>query len=93
MSWQPEFADAEIIDLQARLFEGLGHPTRLQLIQTLIEADDSIPVSEICNRTGLSLPLASYHLQRLNRCGLVTTDQQGRHIYYQCISPAVEDLL
>lgn len=93
MVWSHENTDAEIIDLRAQLFAGLGHSTRLQIVQVIVEADDSLHVSDISDQTGIPLQLASYHLQRLQQCGLVTTDQQGRHVYYQCSSPVVGDLL
>ena len=50
-------------------------------------------VSELVEATGLSQPNVSNHLVCLEECGLVTSRQDGRFVYYRLSDPAVFDVL
>ena len=84
--------------LKAKLFRGLADPSRLTIIEALRTSEKS--VSEVVLETGLSQPNVSTHLACLKDCGLVTSRQQGRFVYYaiadqrmQTVLNAVEDML
>ncbi len=78
------------IDLQAKLFRGLGDTSRLSIVQALRR--EPLPVSEIVRQTGLSQSNASNHLACLRDCGLVTTTANGRFIHYALSDKRVAQL-
>jgi DNA-binding transcriptional ArsR family regulator len=77
--------------LSARLFRGLGDPSRLALLEALRAGEAN--VGDLVARTGLSQPSVSTHLACLLGCGLVTREQRGRFAFYGLSDPGVADLL
>jgi DNA-binding transcriptional ArsR family regulator len=65
--------------LGAKLYRGLGDPSRLKVLAAL--RDGPLSVSVIVERTGLSQPNASMHLACLGDCGLVSKERDGRFVY------------
>lgn len=78
-------------ELQAKLFRGLGEPSRLSILTAL--RDGPRTVSEIVDATGLGQPNASNHLACLRECGLVTGTQEGRYVRYALADSRVAALL
>jgi ArsR family transcriptional regulator, cadmium/lead-responsive transcriptional repressor len=79
------------IDLQAKLFRGLGDPSRLTILEALRQGP--LTVGEIVHATGLSQSNASNHLGCLRDCGLVIATQRGRFISYALSDERIEQLL
>lgn len=79
------------LTLKAKLFRGLADPSRLAILEALRSGERT--VSEVVAATGLSQPNASGHLACLRECGLVTSRQEGRFVYYALGDARVEDLL
>ena len=77
--------------LIAKLFRGLGDPSRLQVLAVL--RDGRLSAGEIATRTGLSQPNTSMHLKCLGECGLVTWEREGRFMRYQIADKRVVKLL
>lgn len=73
----------DVNEARATIFQALGDSTRLQIFQTIIEADEPLNVTEICDRTDLSPNLVSHHLQCLKNCQLVTVERNGRKRFYE----------
>ena len=84
-------ADPKAIDLQAKLFRGLGDPSRLSILVALRQGP--LTVTEILQKVGLSQSNTSNHLACLRDCGLVTARQEGRHVTYQLGDDRVGELL
>lgn len=84
-------ANPKSIEIQAKLFRGFSDPSRLSILDALREG--AVTVSEIVEATGLSQPNVSNHLACLRDCGLVTSEQQGRFVYYELSDKRVEKLL
>lgn len=82
---------ARSVDVQAKLFRGFSDPSRLSILESL--RDGPRTVTEIIQATDLSQSNVSNHLSCLRDCGLVTTEQQGRFIYYQLSDQRIEQLL
>lgn len=80
------------VALAARLFRGLGDPTRLALLLALTDGEQR--VADLVARVGTSQPNVSGHLACLKACGLVL-DRPGerRQVFYRIADPAVYDLL
>jgi DNA-binding transcriptional ArsR family regulator len=82
-------------DLAARiaeLFKVLSDPTRVQIIQTLIEDQDT-RVRDLAESVGMSQSSVSHHLRILRHFRLVRTRRDGKEVYYSPDDAHVELLL
>ena len=79
------------IDLQAKLFRGFADPSRLSILEALLDQERT--VSDLVQATGFTQPYVSNHLSCLRDCGLVTVRQQGRFSYYSLSDDRVAKLL
>ncbi|HCK66168.1 MAG TPA: transcriptional regulator [Anaerolineae bacterium] len=84
-------AKPKSIEIQAKLFRGFSDSSRLSILQILMEG--AMTVNEIVEQTGLSQPNVSNHLGCLRECGLVTSQSQGRFVYYELSDKRVKQLL
>jgi ArsR family transcriptional regulator, cadmium/lead-responsive transcriptional repressor len=84
-------ASLNALTLKAKLFRGLGDPSRLSILETLREGPRT--VSDIVAATGLSQPNASNHLACLRDCGLVRSEPSGRFVTYALSDERVAGLL
>ena len=88
---QAEISEAELL---ARFFRVLGDPTRVRLVQFLLDA----PTGE-CTVGELVIALAapqgrvSTHLGCLRWCGLVHSRREGKQVYYRVADPRVREVL
>ena len=69
------------VEVKAKLFRGLGDPSRLVILEAL--RDGAKNVSQVVRRTGLTQPNASMHLNCLWCCGLVDREVVGRFTLYR----------
>ena len=81
------------------VLRALNHKLRQQILN-LIESEKKITVTEIYVRLRLEQSVASQHLAILRRAGIVTTQRDGKFIYYTVnykrieeITGVVEDLI
>ncbi len=58
----------------------LGNPTRLELIDLLVQGPRS--VEELASTAGLGMSTCSAHLQQLREAGLVETRREGKRVLY-----------
>ena len=79
------------LSLKAKLFRGLADPSRLAILETLRDGERT--VSQLVLATGLSQPNTSAHLACLKDCGLVTSRQEGRFVYYDIADARMVDIL
>jgi DNA-binding transcriptional ArsR family regulator len=73
---------AEMIEEAARRFALLGDPTRLRILQTVIEGGE-LSVGAIAGVAGASRFNTSAHLNRLALGGLVARRREGSTVYYR----------
>ncbi len=83
----------------ALVLRALNHKLRQQIL-TLIETEKKITVTEIYVRMRLEQSVASQHLAILRRAGIVSTQRDGKFIYYTVnykrideITQVVDDLV
>ena len=86
-----QLSDRIALSTKARLFRGFGDPSRLSILEALLEGPRK--VNEIVLETGLSQPNVSSHLSCLRDCGLVSTQQRGKYVIYQLSDPRVNEIL
>ena len=77
--------------VKAKLFRGLGDPSRLSILDAL--RNGPLTVSQIVEATGLSQSNVSNHLGCLRDCGLVMSEQEGRYVTYHLSDDRVGELL
>jgi len=79
----------------AELFKALSSPSRLAILQLLIDAPST--VSALVAATGQSQPLVSQHLKNLRSANVVTVERVGREATYSLtdrhIAHVVEDAI
>lgn len=81
----------ELATASARFFRVLGHPTRLGILERLLERPHS--VSELVEALDASQSRVSNHLACLRWCGFVETERHGRQIIYRLCDPRIRDVL
>ncbi|WP_338729954.1 metalloregulator ArsR/SmtB family transcription factor [Haladaptatus sp. DJG-WS-42] len=86
-------ASEDVNRARANIFSALSDPTRLRIFQTIVEADDRLNGTAICDRTGLAANLVSHHLQCLTNCTLVAAERDGRKKFYRVARPEAIGLL
>ena len=93
MSVQLLQSNTDVNEARANIFGALSDPTRLRIFQTLIESDEPLNVTELCDRTELKTNLVSHHLQCLKNCQLVNAEKDGRKKYYEVSRPEAVEML
>lgn len=84
-------SDKTGVTVKAKLFRGLGDPSRLSILDAL--RNRPLTVGEITDATALSQSNVSNHLGCLRDCGLVTAEQEGRYVTYHLSDDRVGDLI
>ena len=88
---QKTMALAESDDILMKFFKGLGDPTRLRIIETLLEEERN--VSELIKLIGVPQSNISNHLACLKWCGYITSRKDGTSIYYQITDDRVKKIV
>lgn len=81
----------EALQVKSKLFRGLADMSRLAILEALKDGPKN--VTQVVERTGLTQPNASMHLDCLWCCGLVDRESRGRFTYYRIGSRKVLRLL
>lgn len=79
------FADA------AECLKTLAHPVRLRVVQLLLHG--RYTVGELAEDCEIPDNVASEHLRLLQRCGFLTSQREGRRVYYEIAEPHLEQLM
>jgi protein-tyrosine-phosphatase/DNA-binding transcriptional ArsR family regulator len=75
-------------------FAVLAQETRLRLVRTLATRGASgMSAGEVANHLGVTPSTLSFHLAALERCGLIRSTRQGRHIIYAVRFVGLSELL
>lgn len=62
------------------MFKAFGDETRLKIINII--QNDSLCVSEICEKVGMKQSAVSHQLQILRTNGIVKYEKKGKEVYY-----------
>ncbi len=79
------------LQLKARFFRGLGDPTRLKILELLLERERH--VSDLVSLLKIPQGRVSNHLTCLSWCGYVTMTRRGRNRYYRVADRRVRTIL
>jgi len=80
-----DFAEA------AECLKTLAHPVRLRIVQLLLHG--RYTVGELAEDCGIQDNVGSDHLRLLQRCGFLTSEREGRKVYYQVAETHLEKLM
>ncbi len=76
----------------ALILRAVNHKLRQQMIK-LIDEKQKIVVTEIYVKLKLEQSVASQHLAILRRAGIVSTQRDGKFIYYSVNYPRVQEVV
>jgi ArsR family transcriptional regulator, cadmium/lead-responsive transcriptional repressor len=83
--------DPIFIDLLAKFYRGLGDPTRLRILEHLLDGEKS--VGELVDLVGSPQGRISSHLACLRQCGFAVVRNNGRNAYYRVADQRVARML
>lgn len=69
----------------------LAHPHRLRMIQMLLSRQ--VTVGELAEACELPTAMASEHLRLMQRCGFLSSEKEGRKVFYRIIEPHLQSIL
>jgi len=72
-----------------KVFKALSNEVRLEIIQLLSES--SLCVNALVNKTGISQPAISQHLNVLENAGLVMGVKKGYWVHYELVTERLQE--
>lgn len=76
---------------KASIFQALGHPTRIAIIEVLRNGE--LPAGVIIERLGIEQANASQHLSILRLKHIVTSRKEGNQVFYSVRDPLLIEVL
>jgi len=80
-----------IRQFKAGIFQALGHPTRVAIVEFLRYGEMS--VGRLCEKVGVEQANASQHLAVLRNKHIVETRKEGNQIFYRLRDPLLGEVL
>src|ERR1700733_3041619 len=81
--------DYHSLKKSALILRSLNHKLRQQILK-IINEDNKITVTEIYVKLRLEQSVASQHLAILRKAGIVSTQREGKFIYYTINTPRID---
>jgi ArsR family transcriptional regulator len=76
---------------KAALFRAMSHPTRIRVLEVLVDGEQS--VGALADALDLDLPQLSQQLAVLRKAHIVTTRREGSTVFYRVTDPRMSQLL
>ena len=80
------------LEAAAECLRVLAHPHRLRIVQILL-GDEAYTVNELATACGITQPMTSDHLRLMHRCGFLSSQRDGRTVYYEVAEPHLQDIM
>ena len=77
--------DRQLYELHAEMCKVFSHAKRLQIVNTLRETE--MTVSELVEKTGMTMANLSQHLSMMRSRRILTTRREGNSVYYRIANP------
>ena len=87
----PALTDLKALEQAAECLKTLAHPHRLRIVQMLLRG--RYTVGELAEACGIPSHMASEHLRLMQRCGFLTSEKDGRNVYYQIAEPHLANIM
>lgn len=91
MSKAKKWTNLEALAQAAECLRVLAHPHRLRMVQMLLAGQ--FTVSELAECCELPTAMASEHLRLMQRCGFLTSEKEGRKVFYRVAEPHLKDIM
>lgn len=78
-------------ELQARVFQALGHPLRVAIAEEL--RDGEVCVCDLAERVGSERSNVSRHLAVMLQAGVLSSRKEGLQVFYTLRTPCILDFL
>ncbi len=88
---QRQWTSLEAFAEAAECLKVLAHPHRLRMVQMLLAGQYT--VGELAEACELPSAMASEHLRLMQRCGFLSSEKEGRKVYYQVAEPYLKDIM
>ncbi len=79
------------LEAAAECLKILAHPHRLRIVQMLLQG--RYTVGELAEACEIPSHMASEHLRLMQRCGLLTSEKEGRKAFYEIAEPHLANIL
>lgn len=86
-----KLTELEALGQAAECLRTLAHPHRLRMVQMLLQGDYT--VGELAEACEIPSPMASEHLRLMQRCGFLSSEKDGRSVYYKVVEPHLKNIL
>ena len=86
-----KLTELEALGHAAECLRTLAHPHRLRMVQMLLQGD--FTVGDLADACGLPSAMASEHLRLMQRCGFLTSEKDGRKVFYKVAEPHLKSIL
>lgn len=83
--------DLAVLGQAAECLKTLAHPHRLRMVQMLLQG--RYTVGELADACNIPSHMASEHLRLMQRCGLLSSQRDGRRNYYEIAEPHLESIM
>ncbi len=81
----------ELFSEAAECLKTLAHPVRLRMVQLLLHG--KYTVGELADDCSIPSNVASEHLRLMQRCGFLSSERDGRQVYYQIAEPHLRNIM
>jgi DNA-binding transcriptional ArsR family regulator len=87
----PRLTDLDALGRAAECLRVLAHPHRLRMVQMMLAGRNT--VGELAAACELPTAMASEHLRLMQRCGFLTSEKEGRNVFYKVVDPHLQSLM
>ena len=77
---RPRLTPLDALARAAECLKTLAHPHRLRMVQLLLQG--RYTVGELAEACGIPSHMASEHLRLMQRCDFLTSEKEGRKVFY-----------
>lgn len=88
---RPRLTPLTALEDAAECLKTLAHPHRLRMVQMLLR--NRYTVGELADACGVPSHMASGHLRLMQRCGFLTSEKEGRKVYYEIAEPHLANIM
>lgn len=87
----PGLTPLDALEQATECLKTLAHPYRLRMVQMILRG--RYTVGELAEACGIRSHMASEHLRLMQRCGLLTSEKDGRKAYYRSAEPHLANIM
>ena len=91
MAAKRKLLEMNALSQAAECLKTLAHPHRLRMVQMLLHG--KYTVGELADACEIPSHMASEHLRLMQRCGFLTSQRDGRQVYYQIAEPHLANIM